>query len=762
MEKNLFIGRDKRKLQSVLPKIGHVNSALLCTVPKNIPDSQVAKAVACCRPRLEQDLEDSPGDIITMGKRAIQSILRLDSVDAWRGTKYGWRDREVMPTFGLQRLRGQPQYERIWEQDLVRARHPSSFSGWPKFVFQDDATEAEVLAELNRLALSSDMLGVDVETGGRSVKDSPLYCIGIADTVNGVSVKWPTKWPAVDFKVREILANGAIKKAMHNGQFDMGVFQYNGIEVNGYEMDTLVAHAIAEPELPHGLSFVASQYFDYPRWKTKYKKGDDNYANSEENREYNIKDCWLTALIAEKLQVAIKQRHFGEPLYDVAMQLARMTEEMRSPGLRISRLELNKWLQRLTEDIDILERGFEKLIARIPNCPPKTSLGKNGQNNSLKRLYFQHWNIPPMSYTDLEEPQLDLDFLAHHSRSENELVSLCSRIILLYRQRTKLRSTYVTNMDELIDSDGYVRPSWAPYRAITGRWACSQPNLQNQPKPMRNIWIPDDGMWVVSADYGQLELRLQAVLSGDQVLLHMFEAGLDLHLEIAKETFQKPDLPKSSHERKVTKAVIYGKAYGASAETIHANLLKEFPSMQLAVVKRVLKEFDKKFPTLAKFQKKLVKTAAKNDYIDCLLSGRRQYFFGKMEPTKTQNFPYQAGAGHIMNQSILRLNRKLDRSKGRLLSQVHDELNLQCYNVNYGADLLIDCMKRLQCYDNDSILLDVEVEYGRNWADIKVWEPGKTMEQLVKEYDEWHQAKLIKNEQHFQKQQQGLRQLCGV
>jgi DNA polymerase-1 len=258
--------------------------------------------------------------------------------------------------------------------------------------------------------------------------------------------------------------------------------------------------------------------------------------------------------------------------------------------------------------------------------------------------------------------------------------------IIEYRELTKLKSTYVDALPRLIREDGRLHTTFNQTVAATGRLSSSNPNLQNIPvrtdlgKRIRAAFIParrDDV--IVSADYGQIELRILAHMSGDAGLIEAFTSGLDFHTETAARVFGLDPEHLDAEHRRRAKAVNFGIVYGISAHGLSTQL-----HIERAEAQEMIDRYFAAYPRVRAFLDETVGHAHETGYA-VTMYGRRRYIpelrssnhnlrsFGERT---AMNHPMQGTAADIMKLAMIAVDRRLQAEafESRLVLQVHDEL----------------------------------------------------------------------------------------
>ncbi|MEK7812827.1 MAG: DNA polymerase, partial [Candidatus Desantisbacteria bacterium] len=311
--------------------------------------------------------------------------------------------------------------------------------------------------------------------------------------------------------------------------------------------------------------------------------------------------------------------------------------------------------------------------------------------------------------------------------------------ILEYREVTKLKSTYVDSLFELVDpikdsthTVSRVHTSYNQAVTTTGRLSSSSPNLQNIPiargatsrselgKGIRRAFIPEEGCLLLSADYSQIELRILAHITGDTNLLNAFIHDRDIHSQTAASIYDCSPSMVTSDMRRTAKIVNFGIIYGMSSYGL---------SRELKIsLKKAQEMIDKYFSThsdVQKYMNSTIKQAEKDGFVTTLW-GRKRYIpeiksgnknireFGQRAAI---NMPIQGSAADLIKAAMLKVSKQLDNKKAAMLLQVHDELVFEVKQdcIEEISHLVQECMEHAAEF---SVPLKVDVSYGKNWGEI--------------------------------------------
>ncbi|WP_337675108.1 DNA polymerase I [Huintestinicola sp.] len=298
-------------------------------------------------------------------------------------------------------------------------------------------------------------------------------------------------------------------------------------------------------------------------------------------------------------------------------------------------------------------------------------------------------------------------------------------MIIMYRQYTKLQSTYVEGLLKAVSADGRIHSVFKQTETRTGRISSTEPNLQNIPvrtelgRNMRKFFVSEKGRTLIDADYSQIELRILAHLSGDKNMQESFISGKDIHTSTAAQVFGMPEDMVTPEMRRAAKAVNFGIVYGISAFSLAKDI-----DVSVAKADRYIKSYLSNFPKVKEFMDKAVADAESKGYSETIF-GRRRYIpelaaknkniqsFGKRA---AMNAPVQGAAADIIKIAMVKVFRRLRDEKldAHLILQIHDELIIEASEKDSAraAQVLGEEMRNAVKLD---IPLTSDVEMGKSW-----------------------------------------------
>jgi DNA polymerase I-like protein with 3'-5' exonuclease and polymerase domains len=256
------------------------------------------------------------------------------------------------------------------------------------------------------------------------------------------------------------------------------------------------------------------------------------------------------------------------------------------------------------------------------------------------------------------------------------------KMLLDYRGLKKLSTTYGVEWFKDAYADGRVYPSWWQIGTSTGRFACSNPNAQNVPASHRKFFAAPSGRTFVDVDYSQIEVRVYAVLVGEQALLDIFEAGADVYQSTAAHLLNTDEEVITKEERDKAKAIVLGLLYGLSAAGLPLYARKNYGvTVTDAEAEDLIERFFEVYPNIAESHDALLRELDYEGYVDQqTITGRRRD--GITNRNEAINMPIQGSAADGLKLAMAyvyeRLNVRFSSGSAYIVAAIHDELLVEC------------------------------------------------------------------------------------
>lgn len=518
------------------------------------------------------------------------------------------------------------------------------------------------------------------------------------------------------------LLSSAVEKVGVNLKFDMVAAAKLGISIGEPYYDVAVAHYLLQPEMSHTLDRLAEIYLkkllpSYAIPQTA-KVGKFDPAKALAVEEIAPVACARAAACLELKPIfdkLLEEEGMKHLLTDIELPLIKVLADMERTGVRIDTQALAAYSESLTQRLADIEAQCIELAGTHFNVGSPAQVGE---------VLFDRLKIDEKAkktksgqYSTTEEV---LEKLAH----KHPIVEK----ILEFRKIKKLLSTYVNALPELINPHtGRIHTTYNQTVTATGRLSSTNPNLQNIPirnddgREIRKAFIPAEGNSFFSADYSQIELRIVANISHDEVLVEAFLAGEDIHRATAAKIFHEDIAAVTDDQRRKAKTANFGMIYGISAFGLSERL-----QIARSEAKQLIEDYFATFPGVRKFMDESVEQAKAKGYVVTLFGRRR------MLPDITSrnavvrgyaernaiNAPIQGTAADIIKIAMNRIFRRFEAEgiKSKMILQVHDELN---FDVVPGEEPSVARIvkEEMEAAYHGAVPLIADCGTGTNWLE---------------------------------------------
>ena len=525
----------------------------------------------------------------------------------------------------------------------------------------------------------------DTETTGLNPLTDELVGLSFSfKPHSGVWVPLPvdrTEAESILQEFKPIMESDRQGKIGQNLKFDMAFLLSYGIDVQGPFFDTMIAHYLLEPDMRHGMDVLAETYLDYqmvPIESLIGKKGKNQMsmrmADEQKVAEYAAEDADITLQLKMHFEPLLAENHLLELFKEVEMPLIKVLASMEFQGVKIDVETLKGFSHQLAIDIQALEKKIHETAGEPFNISSPKQLGD---------ILFGKMKISEKAKkTKSGQYSTSEDVLVKHEKDHPII-----REILDYRSLSKLKSTYVDALPELVHKgDGRIHTSYNQTVAATGRLSSTNPNLQNIPirtergKEIRKAFVPaDDEHILLAADYSQVELRIIASMSGDEAMIHDFNQGIDIHTATASRVYDVPLEEVDADIRRNAKTVNFGIIYGISAFGLSERL--GIPRREAA---EIIKNYFEKYAGIKKFMDDSVEMAKEKGFVQTLM-GRRRYLrdinsrnaiVRGFAERNAINAPIQGSSADMIKVAMIRIHEEMKKQqlRSKMILQVHDEL----------------------------------------------------------------------------------------
>lgn len=485
--------------------------------------------------------------------------------------------------------------------------------------------------------------------------------------------------------------------------FDLGIASYllNPLK-NVYTFDD-AANEFLREQLPSREEIFAGVK------KISYGK-----APVEQTAAYAAYQAYVCQRAQVPMRAALKEQGMLALFDEIEMPLVFTLDDMEKEGILVKAEELKIYGEKLRVRILELEQSiYEKAGEKFNINSPK----------QLGVILFEKMQMPGGKKTKtgystaadvLDKLAPDYPFVAD---------------ILEYRQLTKLKSTYADGLAAYIEADGRIHSTFNQTITATGRISSTEPNLQNIPirmelgRMIRKVFVPKPGFVFLDADYSQIELRVLAHMSGDEMLIEAYRQAQDIHRITASQVFGIPFDEVTPLQRRNAKAVNFGIVYGISSFGLSQDL-----SITRKEAQDYIEQYFATYPGIKKYLDGEVQKAKDMGYVETMFGRRRpvpeisssnfmQRSFGERI---AMNSPIQGTAADIIKIAMVRVNRALRHAglRSRLILQVHDELLIETAEeeLEQVSRILADEMHNAAKL---RVELEIDMHTGTDWYEAK-------------------------------------------
>ncbi|MEO8720120.1 MAG: DNA polymerase I [Ginsengibacter sp.] len=510
-----------------------------------------------------------------------------------------------------------------------------------------------------------------------------------------------------------------------NIKYDLLVLKWYGIEFKGKIFDTMLAHYLIESEGRRNMDLLSAQYLGYlpiPIEDLIGKKGKNQgtmrEVELEKAKEYAVEDADITLQLKKVFSPFLKSKSVEKVFEEIESPLIKVLMDMEFEGVNIDTDFLNSYSKELETDARRCEESvYEQAGMRFNLASPK----------QLGEVLFNKMQLGgKVKKTKGGQNATGEDVLLKLAK-ENPIVD----DILNFRELTKLKSTYVDALPQLINKrTSRVHTCYGQAIAVTGRLSSNNPNLQNIPvrtergREIRKAFIPrNSDHLIISADYSQIELRIVAAISGDPAMSEAFRLGKDIHTATAAKVFNVKEDEVTKEMRYKAKSVNFGIIYGQGAFGLAENL-----GISRTEAKEIIENYKKQFSHIEKYMEEMKQFCKTNGYVQTLM-GRKRW----LKDINSSNFtvrgyaernainsPIQGTAADMIKLAMIDVYNEFRKHnfKSKMIIQVHDELVFDAYKpeIEIIKPIIIDSMKNAMKLPND-VPVEAEIGVGENWLE---------------------------------------------
>ena len=546
---------------------------------------------------------------------------------------------------------------------------------------EDKLQRTELISKL----LKQSSVCFDTETTDLDVFRAELvgmsFCFQAGEAYFVILPKDETECKAVLKEFTEFFENERIEKVGQNIKFDLQMLAQYSITLKGKMFDTMIAHYLIQPELRHGMDYLAEIYLKYrtihyeelfggkPKTQQKIREVDRKLLC-----DYASEDADITFQLKQLLEKELGINKLEDLFYKMEMPLMRVLAVMERNGVRIDTEALRESSVILTREMEALEKEIQQMAGISFNVSSPMQVGQ---------VLFERLKIDEKAKKTKTGQYSTSEDILEKLRSKHPIVGK----ILDYRGIKKLLSTYIDALPQMVNpKTGKIHTSYNQAIAATGRLSSTNPNLQNIPvrdeqgREIRKAFVPEEGEIFMSVDYSQIELRIMAHLSSDENMIEAFNNGYDVHAATASKIFKVPIEEVTPDMRRKAKTANFGIIYGISTFGLADRL-----NIPRAEAKELIDGYFATYPAVKKYMDETIQKAKEKGYVETIY-GRKRFLpdinsqnsvvRGYAERNAI-NAPIQGSAADIIKLAMIHIQQRIDHEKlkTKMTMQVHDELN---------------------------------------------------------------------------------------
>lgn len=574
----------------------------------------------------------------------------------------------------------------------------------------------------------ADSFAFDTETSGLDFNDAEI--VGISFTIkkgSGYYVPLSVNFNEAKeqlYKFQPLFSDSSKLKIAQNLKFDLHMLKTYDIDIALPIYDTMLSHFLLDADAKHGLDAMAQRYLNYDTVKFEelvgkgVRKISIRDVSLEKLKDYAAEDTDMAFQLYENLNKELEDiPKLTELAKNVEFPLIYVLADMERKGVSLDTDFLHEYSKELAiEQEKFQEAVFEEAGVRFNLESPK----------QLGEVLFEKMKIP---YTEKKTKT------GQYGTGEEVLSKLVkehsiAKNIMEYRELTKLKSTYVDALPQMIHpKTGRIHTSFNQTIASTGRLSSTEPNLQNIPirtergrKIRKAFNVPSEDYILLSADYSQIELRVIAAMSGDETMIEAFKKNQDIHKLTASKVYGIPFDEVTKEQRSNAKVVNFGIIYGVSAFG-----LSQQTTLTMAEAKDMIQNYFKTYPRIKEFMDAQIKIGQEKGFVETIL-GRRRYLRDINSRNAMHrgiweriaiNAPIQGSAADMIKLAMLDIHKKFkaEHLQSFMTLQVHDELVFEIYKPE------LEKVKEIVVFSMENAITDLPLpivaEYGigKNWLE---------------------------------------------
>ena len=525
-------------------------------------------------------------------------------------------------------------------------------------------------------------------------------------------------------QINKISNNDAILKIGQNIKYDIRILNKYGVYFKSIADTMLISYSIDNGIYKHNLDDLSFNHLNHNTIKYKYVVGTGkneitfDKVSIESAVNYAAEDSLLTYKLFLNLYPRLIKERANFVYQNIDLPLVEVLSKIEQNGIEVNK----NFLTKLSKDFEKESKKLELNIYKLSN--EEFNIGSPKQ---LGEILFINLKIPGGKKTKSGTYSTDSSTLNALASDGYEV----AKLVLEWRELTKLKSTYTDALFRLTDSKSRVHTSFGLANTLTGRLSSTDPNLQNIPirtengKKIRTAFISKEGSKLLSFDYSQIELRLAAEISGDKNFIKAFKNNEDIHASTAREIFNLKDNQINQDFRRKAKAINFGILYGISPYGLAKQL-----GITNSEAKEYIAQYFDRYPYIKQYMDNQIDFAKTNLFVETIFKRKinirgitdKNFALRGFAERQAINAPIQGSAADIIKLAMIEIHNeiKMKNIDAKMLLQVHDELIFEVENKK--QDDLINKVKNIMesvhlKYKKFSVPLIVDYGFGNNWGE---------------------------------------------
>ena len=630
-----------------------------------------------------------------------------------------------------QRLENNSFINKNTENKVINKRAVST-----NFITINDISQfTKVIEEINKVGL----VAIDTETNSLDIEKAELVGVSLSynednayyipinhkNIETGRKVKNQLSEKEVLNKIKLICSNSTILKIGQNLKYDIRILKKYGVDFFSFDDTMLLSYALDNGFTRHGIDDLAYRHLNHSTIKFKdlvgsgKKKVTFDYVAIEEATNYAAEDALITLKLYNQLKPRLISEKSSSVYEKIDKPLILVLSSMEELGIKVNQKYLGILSKEFLDEAKKIEKQIYNITGREFNI---------GSPKQLGEILFLEMKIKGGKKTKTGTYSTDSGILEDLSLQGHDI----AKLVLDWREVSKLRSTYTDALQEQIDDKTKrVHTSYASATTLTGRLSSNDPNLQNIPirtekgRQIRHAFVAEKNCKIVSFDYSQIELRLAAEISQDNNFINAFVAGEDIHSSTAKEIFNIKDKDLNLEHRRKAKAINFGILYGISPYGLAKQL-----SISNFEAKQYIENYFKRFPKIRDYMDFQINHAKTNNYVETMFGRRcnikgindKNFAVRGFAERQSINAPIQGTAADIIKLSMIEIHKNIKEKKidAQMILQVHDELVFEIVDskIKESIPLIKNIMEKTHLNYKDFIVpLTVDHGIGNDWGE---------------------------------------------